>query len=248
MAKLGRISEQAEKFFRALAVDCKIATKPGDWLAANFKNGSVEYDAEFQDDVNSADVQIFSRQIEALADYDPEGDGLNFAVSPATVLEYSKIGALIDPDEFIGIGIYPIRGGRPRWRNITYSAASAIRRHIETPIPTYGAAQGILHAWFKEVPEPNFQLRELSTDTLIKVFYPATLYAAVADAVRERATMLMVSGNMLFDRATAKAIELRAEKIQKLGMLSTAEFEDFFGSAPEFVADLGDDQEAYRNG
>lgn len=41
MAKLGKISEQAEKFLRSLAHDCEIPTKPGEWLAANFKNGSV---------------------------------------------------------------------------------------------------------------------------------------------------------------------------------------------------------------
>lgn len=246
MAKLGRISEQAEKFLRSLAADCDIATRPGEWLAANFKNGSVEYDAELPDDMNAGVVQIFSRCIEALADYDPETEGLNLGVSSTTALEYARIGSLIDPDELVGIGIYPARGGKPKWRNITYSATSAIRRQIETPIPAHGAAQGILHAWFKEAREPNFQLRELATDALIRVLYPPTMYQAVADAVRERTTMLMVSGNMLFDRATRQATELRADRIQKIRMLSTAEFEEFFGSAPEFESD--DALETYANG
>jgi hypothetical protein len=248
MAKLGRISEQAEKFLRSLASDCDIATRPGEWLAANFKNGSVEYDAEFQDDVNSGSVQVFSKHLEALADYDPDGDGFNLAVTPNTALEYSRIGALIDPDEIIGIGIYPTRGGRPRWRQITYSATSAIRRQIEAPIPSYGSAQGILHAWFKEAREPNFQLRELSTDALIRVHYPASLYREVAEAVKERTTMLIVSGNMMFDRATRQATELRAERIQKARMLSTAEFEEFFGSAPDFTSGIDEDEETYVDG
>ena len=248
LAKLGRISEQAEKFLRSLALDCQIQTKPGEWLAANFKNGSVEYDAEFQDDVDTGSVQIFSKYIEALADYDPESEGLNVGISSATALEYARIGSLIDADEIVGIGIYPGHGGKPRWRNITYAATSAIRRQIETPIAAHGAAQGILHAWFKEAREPYFQLRELSTDALIKVFYPANLYQAVADAVRERTTMLIVSGNMLFDRATKQATELRAERIQKVRMLSTAEFEEFFGSAPEFRSDIDESLETYTNG
>jgi hypothetical protein len=231
MAKLGKISEQAEKFLRSLALDCDIQTKPGEWLAVNFKNGSVEYDAELPDDVNPGTAQVFAKYVEALADYDPENEGLNIGVSSATALEYARIGSIIDPDEFVGIGIYLTRGGKPRWRNITYHATSAIRRQIETPIPAHGAAQGILHAWYKEAREPNFQLRELSTDALIKVMYPPSLYKDVADAVKERTTMLMVSGDILFDRATRQAIELKAERIQKVRMLSTAEFEEFFGSA-----------------
>jgi hypothetical protein len=226
----------------------KFRLHQGSGWRQNFKNGSVEYDAELPDDVDAATVLVFSKCLEALADYDPESEGLNVGVSSATALEYARIGALIDPDEIIGLGIYPARSGKPCWRNITYSATSAIRRQIETPIPSYGAAQGILHAWFKEAREPNFQLRELSTDALIKVLYPANLFQAVADAVRERTTMLIVSGNMLFDRATKQAIELRAERIQKVRMLSTAEFEEFFGSAPNFQSDIDDALETYANG
>jgi hypothetical protein len=103
-----------------------------------------------------------------------------------------------------------------------------------------------LHAWFKEAREPNFQLRELSTDALIRVQYPAALYQSVADAVRERTTMLMVSGDILFDRASRQPIDMKAERIEKLRMLSSAEFEEFFGSAPKFESDEA--LETYTNG
>lgn len=238
LSKLGKISEQMEKFLRSLASDANIETRPGEWLAVNFKNGSVEYDAEFQGDVPQGAAQIFSRDLEFLADFDPESEGLNGAVSTGTALEYARIGTLIDPDEVIELGIYPGRGGPIKWRNITFGKTAAIRREIETPLPAYGAVQGILHAWFKEAREPNFQLRELSTDALVRVVYPATLYSEVAKAVQERTTMLIVGGNMLFDRATRSAVEVRADRIQRQPMLSTAEFEAFFGSAPEFVADF----------
>lgn len=237
LAKLGKISEQAEKFLRLLAADCQIPTKPGEWLAANFKNGSVEYDAEFPEDLNAGAIQVFAKGIEALADFDPEEEGFNLGIRAETALEYAKIGTLIDPDEMVGIGMYPARGGRPRMRYITYSDTSAIRRKIEIPVPSYGSAQGIMHAWFKEAAQPYFQLRELSTDVLIRVFYPSSLYGEVADAVRERTTMLMVGGNMLFDRVSRQATELKADRIRKVRMLSSAEFEQFFGSAPNFESD-----------
>lgn len=236
LTKLGRISEQAEKFLKSLAADCDIEVRPGEWVAANFENGSVAFDAEYQVEVNPGTAQIFAHNLEMIADYDPEDGGLNASVSDATTLEYARIGTLLDPDEAIGLGIYPVRGKKPRWRRITYGKAVNIRRQIESPLPTYGTVQGIIHAWFKEAREPYFQLRELSTDSLIKVTYASARYADVAKAIQERTTMLMVSGNMMFDRATRSVLELHAESIERMKMLSGAEFEQFFGSAPDFEA------------
>jgi hypothetical protein len=245
LMKLGKISEQAERFLRALAADCNIQTQPGEWLAVNFKNGSVEYDAEFQGDVNIGVSQVFARNLEHLADYDDETEGLNIAVSKATAMEYAKIGALIDPDEIIRLGIFPARGGKPKWRDITYAKTAVIRREIEQPLPSYGAVQGIVHAWFKEAKEPHFQVRELSSDTLIKVVYPNSMYAEVVEAVRERTSVLIITGNMLLDRATRQVTEIRVERIERVKILSTAEFEQFFGSAPEFTADIDSDLGTY---
>jgi hypothetical protein len=245
LSKLGKISEQAERFLRALAGDCRIETKPGEWLAVNFKNGSVEYDAEFQGDVNVGAAEIFARNLEQLADYDEETEGLNLPVSSATALEYARIGSLIDPDEVIGLGIFPARGGKPKWRTITYSKAAAIRREVEQPLPTYGAVQGIVHAWFKEARDPYFQIREISTDALVKVLYSSNMYSDVVRACEERTSVLIVTGNMLLDRASRLTIELRAERIERVSILSTEEFERFFGSAPDFIADLESDTGPY---
>jgi hypothetical protein len=241
LAKLGRIAEQLERFLKALALDSQIESKPGEWVAANFTNSSVEYDAEYLGDVNAGAAQVFVRGLEFLADYDPDGEGLNGMVTPATALEYAKIGALIDPDESIGLGIYPARGGNLKWRQITYSRSASLRREIETPLPSHGAVQGILYAWFKEARSPSFQIRELSTDALVRVHYPATLYAQVAKAVEERTTMLIVTGDMMLDKATRLPIEMSAQRIERVGMLSAAEFERFVGSAPDYEADFGDD-------
>ncbi len=184
LAKLGRISEQAEKFLRALATDCNVETRPGEWLAVNFKNGSVEYDAEFQGDVNYGAAQVFSRNLEFLADFDPESEGFNGTVSETTSIEYARIGTLIDPDETVGIGIYTPRSSKLKWREMSYSKMATIRRELEAPLPTYGSLQGILHAWFKEVRDPCFQLRELATDALVRVYYPASLMATSHEQCR----------------------------------------------------------------
>lgn len=243
MAKLGKIAEQTEKFLRTFAADLGIDVKPGEWLAADFKNGSVDYRAEFPKEVSPAVAQIFSTGLEVLADYDPEMEGLNGRVSESAALEYSRIGTLLDPDEIIRMGIIPPHATNPRWRDITYSSLSSIRREMEQPVSSHGSVQGIVHAWFKEAREPHFQLRELASDDLIKVFYDQDLYDRVAKAVQERSTTLIVAGQMLFDRVTKQATELKAERIEPMAMMTPQEFDEIFGSAPHFEASFIDEGE-----
>lgn len=236
LSKLAKIAEQTEKFLRSLAAELGVDPKVGEWLAADFKNGSVDYQAEFPREVSPGVAQIFSNGLEVLADYDPDTEGLNGRVSEATALEYARIGTLIDPDEIIRMGIIPPDAKSPRWRDITYGSLSSIRREMEQPIEAHGSVQGIIHAWFKEARDPHFQLRELATDDLVKVYYDNSLYDQVARAVQERSSTLIVAGAMRFDKVTKQAIELRAERIETMSMMTPAEFEELFGIAPGFEA------------
>lgn len=238
MAKLGKIAEQTEKFLRVFANELGLDARTGEWLASDFKNSSVEFQAEYPKDVSSAVAQIFSSGLEVLADFDPDNEGLNGRVSEATALEYSKIGALIDPDEIIRMGVMPPDSRAPRWRDITYSSLTSIRRVLEQPITAHGAIQGILHAWFKEAKEPHFQMRELVSDELINIYYDDRLYDQVAKAVRERSTTLMAEGKISYDKVSRKALEMRARRIDAMEMMTTAEFSSVFGCAPNFVPTL----------
>src|SRR4051812_1051631 len=87
MGKLGKIAEQTERFLRAFAAELGVDAKFGDWLAADFKNSSVDYQAEFPREVSPAVAQIFASGLEVLADYDPENEGLNGRVSENVALE-----------------------------------------------------------------------------------------------------------------------------------------------------------------
>lgn len=234
MAKLGRIAEQTEKFLRVLASDYGLDVKPGEWLAADFKNGSVDYLAEFPREVSPAIAEIFSAGLEVLADYNPEDEGLNGRVGEHAALEYSKIGALLDPDEIIRMGVIRPHSSQPKWRDITYSTLSSIRREMEQPITSHGSIQGIVHSWFKEARDPYFQIRELATENLVKVFYDNSIYAQVAKAVQDRNTTLFVSGKIRFDKVVRRAVEMNVDKIEIMQMMTSSEFEELFGIAPKF--------------
>lgn len=234
LGKLGRISEQAEKFLRAISLDCGVQTKAGEWLASEFNNGSVEYDAEFQGSVSPADAEIFEKALAFLADYDPDREGLNGVVKESTALEYAKIGSLIDPDEVVRLGIYPHRGGKLIWRDITYSKAERIKAVVEMPLATYGSLQGIIHSWYKEAANPYFNMRELSSDALVRVEYAPRMYSRVADAVREKNTVVLAAGNCVFDRVSRSIERMKLDKLSETRILSPIEFDNLFGSFPEF--------------
>ena len=46
---------------------------------------------------------------------------------------------------------------------------------------------------------------------------------------------------MTLDRASRLPIDMKADRIERVGMLSAAEFEQFSGSAPDYEIDLADE-------
>ena len=243
LEKLGDISRQMEKFLRALTADLNLEVKKSEWLAVNFKNGSVSYDASFQHEVTDSTFRHFNRCIEFVTDFDPETDGSNGLVSDATLLEYGRLGEHIDPDEAIGIGLYTGGVRTPKkWRQVNYRKTSRVRDAMEMPIRSYGSIQGILHAWFKEAHNPYFQVREFATDQLVKCIYDQALYPTIVDAVKERSSVVYATGHLKLDRAKRAVDEMLVERIDRVEKISDDEFKSFFGIAPDITGKLTTDQ------
>lgn len=237
LGKLGQIQIQADKFLRAISVDCGVQAKPGEWLAGDFANGSVMFDVSYQGAVDSGVAQVFEHKMEVLADFDSERDGLNGIIRESTALEYAKIGRLIDPDEEIGIEIFPHRGGMPKRRTITYQKSQTLTAKVESPIPAYGSVQGVIHAWVKGVAQPYVQIRELSTGDLAKIEYSASHYSLISKAMEEKNAVVIVSGQCLYDRITHGMITMRLDRLVKAPTLTTLDFDALFGSFPDFDTD-----------
>jgi len=240
--KLGDITRQVERFLRSLADDLKLDAKKGEWIGLNFRNGSVSYDAAFQVDVPESKIRHFNQCVEFVADYDPDAEGINGLVSDATLLEFGKLGERIDPDETIGLGLYSPDRKRLKWRRVEYRKASKIRQAIEFPIRSYGSVQGVFHAWLKEAQHPFFQLRELSTENLVRCYYADEMYPQIVEGLKRRIAIVHVSGQMKLDRAKRSIEEMRVERLDKVETLSEDEFRSFFGVAPRLTGDLSTQQ------
>jgi hypothetical protein len=238
LEKLGEITRQLDKFLRSLAMDLKLEVKRGEWLALNFRNGSISYDAAYQVDVPDSKVRHFNQCVEFVADYDPDAEGVNGLVSDATLLEFGRIGERIDPDEAIGLGLYSPERNRLRWRRVEYRKASRIRQAMEAPVESYGSIQGVFHAWLKEATQPFFQLRESSTESLVRCFYKDDLYPKIVEGLQRRTAIVHASGQMKLDRAKRTVEEMRVERIDQVEPLSEDEFRRFIGSSPALTGDL----------
>lgn len=241
--KLGDIARQVERFLRSLASDLKLETKAGEWLAVNFRSGSVSWDTAYQTEVSDSQLRHFNECVEFITDYDPETEGTNRLISDLTLLEYGRLGERIDPDEIIGVGIYPSDGRtRVRWRRIEYRRASRVRRAIEAPIYSYGSIQGELHSLIKGVARPYFQIREFATPQLVKCYYDSDLYADVHRALEYQKAIVHATGQMRLDRARRAIEEMQVERLDRVEPLSDEEFLSLFGAAPAITGDLSTDE------
>ena len=236
LGKLGRISEQAERFLRALANDCGVDAKPGEWIAADFQNNSVQFDAEYQGAVDLDVALIFERNMEILADFDPNCDRLNGVVGESTALEYAKIGSLIDPDEEIEIGIFPSRGGNLKQRTITHSKAQTLKSKVD-PIHAIGAVQGIIHSWIKEGRNPHIRVQELSTANIVRVEYQRNQYDTISEAMKDRNAVVLVSGACSYEPTSQGIMKMSLERLERTNVLSPDNFQSLIGSFPDFEYD-----------
>ena len=240
LEKLADVSRQLERFLRALSSDLNVEVKRGEWLAVNFEDGSVKYDAALQVDVRESDFNRFNESIEFVVDYDPDIEGSNGLVSNATLLEFGRIGTYIDPDEAVNFGLYETPTSRKpkKWRQISYRSAVKVKHAVERPIEAYGSIQGVMHSLVKEGDRPHFHVRELATDLLIKCLYRQELYGEIVNALRDRMAVVFVTGAMKYDRVKRQIDELRADRLDRYISLSAEELHGFFGSAPKLTGHM----------
>jgi hypothetical protein len=126
----------------------------------------------------------------------------------------------------------------------TYSGADVERvrdrlaRRKRGLLSSYGSVQGIIYSLIKEADKPNFRLRELATDHLVRCYYTTDQYPQVYTALRERSAVVHVSGNLTLDRITRTVTIMDVDRIDQAEALSGADFERFFGSSPLLTGDM----------
>lgn len=241
--KLGDFATQAEKFLRAFAADLGVSVRKGEWLAKEFRNESTSWDTLYVHPVEDEITRAGVKALDALTGPDPYGACGAGTFSYTTLLEFSKIGKGMDPDEVYYIGMYEDDSAeQPLWREVSYRKVAEIRKFLETPHVIYGAVQGLLHAWFPGASPPFMQLRPLDGGDLIRCICTAQQYQKVHEATKVANTVLMVYGDVAWDRGTQTIQQVEVMDIEATHPLALEQFDQLFGSMPNATGDLSSGQ------
>lgn len=236
MDRLGEFTAQTERFLRSLTADLGADCKKGAWLAAEFSNESVGFDAHFAEALRETEAVKGIEALEAILGENTLAAIERGLVSYGTVAEFSRIGKSLATDDYFEVGVYHASDdARPDLKKVTYKKTAELRQLLEAPICSSGVVQGILYSWHQGAEPPFFNLRELSTGTLIRCEYQQEKYDAIHSATKKQDMVVLVYGNIEWDRATNQIVTLQVADIDPVKPLLPHEFEQMAGSAPNYT-------------
>lgn len=236
--KLAKISMEIEKFIRFLATDVGASPQLGDFVAKDFYDGSFGSVVEYVNNVDPAAAMRFNSGLRFFSDFkDPHGY-INGEFSPSTVRQFIELGTVIDSDEVVKLGIIDADAplDRAEWKSITKVTTLNVDSAYNVDYRYDGALQGKLGTWYKD--SGYFNLRELASNELVKCFYKAEMYDQIYRLYEDKDAVVNLSGNVIAERATGRIKEVRVSWAKSYAPLSDAEFDRFFGLAPDLTGDL----------
>lgn len=242
MPKLARLAEETQKFLRLVAEDLGIDTD-GTWVAQDFYNQGIGFDAEYQiADIDQPQVDAYIHTIDAVMSVGPERHWSVPRVRPQTLVQSARLATLAADNETVRLGLY--NGDTPavEWRPLTKDRAAAILQHFEDWVTYRGMIQGIIHSLFKESQPSYFDIRDLASGDLIKCFYQPAMYSEVYEALERKDAIVLVGGWIRARRSDRKIADVKVEKIKPTKPLNEAQLRAFFGSAPGWTGDLTTEQ------
>jgi hypothetical protein len=95
-----------------------------------------------------------------------------------------------------------------------------------------------MHSWFKEASPPYFNLRESVSGRMVKCFYDKEDYPHVVSLLQKKNAIIQVIGMVTANLVDRRIEEVHAQKFAIAEELSDADFEKFFGFAPDLTGDL----------
>lgn len=236
--KLAKISAEIEKFVRLLAIDAGASPQLGDFVAKDFYDGSFGSVVEYVNNVDPSAAVKFNNGLRFFSDFKDPHQYINGEFSPATVRQFIEIGDAIETDEIVKIGIVdadaPI--DQAEWKSITKITTLNVDAAFNQEYNYDGALQGKLGTWYKD--SNYFNLRELSSNDLVKCYYPKDFYDQIYRLFEDKDAVVNLSGSIKADRATGRMSEVRVRWAKSYPPLSDSEFDRLFGLAPDLTGDL----------
>lgn len=237
---LSALTEEINSFLRKLGEDAGVPEDANRWFATKVADGSFLSDAEIAEEVTAEVAHILAEMMDALTSGDAS-ETQRLGVREQTRLQFANVARRAEsahmPVEF---GLYNNKianGNQPDWRPVTTERAQALIQFSPT-VDYVGALQGVIHAWFKESDKPHFQLREFGHGELVNCYYRADLYPELLRAFVRKDEVVHVSGMVRANRIDKSIDQILVSKIRNSVEFSDADFERFFGCAPDMTGDF----------
>lgn len=189
--KLEKIVSETRKFLASMGEDIEVTDPNAKWIGLDFRNGSLSYTVEYPYQVKTEQQHRFNAGILSLV----KGQRPPF-LKTETASQFYHLPEILDQREKIKIGIFPNGGNRLKWLEVSKNTAVIARQSLTDSIQYIGAAQGRIHSLYKEIKQPFFYLRELSSGALIKCFYDTDRYDLVARALQFQEQIIHVHGRV----------------------------------------------------
>ncbi len=237
LSKLSKVAGEIESFLKLFCEDLEIDHEKGKWIALNFQNSSVIYDAEFIGDSTESQQKDYHYYLEKILT-DPINVS-NGKIKRKTVLQYANIAHSLDPDEPIGLGIYRGDYANPTVFKFDRKISSEITSAIENKVEYYGALQGMINGLYNIASEkPYFKLRDTISTKLINCYFADSFYNAVVDLLKMRNAIIHISGIITasrIDRQLECVFIRSGDKIELAEQYKPGDLDKFFGSIPDIL-------------
>ena len=246
LTSLGKLPEEAQRFLKFIGEDVQIAGLQSDWIATDFKEGSLLFTVESTGEADEDQVGKYQGALNSILSYEPKAEA-PVGIRNETLAQYARFVNSIAENESLRIGLFTNGSKKPdEWRTISKQQSVGIAEHFNELIESIGTIQGIVHSLYKESQPPYFDLRELSNEKLIKCQYPPHLYEQVIGSLKRRNAIVLVQGEITARRRDQKIDHMVVRQMKVAPELTADDLEEFFGCAPDFTGDITTEEHIKR--
>lgn len=232
---LGDIVREIEKFFKMLGEDVQIEADSGEWLITNVKGGSLTGTA-FKAGVPEAKAKLYLHNYKQIIE-DPIGRKHNNLISRRTRRQLANIGKNLNPGDAINFGVIDEKS-KVTWHSLSKETSLEIIETVEKQIIYRGSIQGTIHDIQIESRPYYFNIRELSTQKLIRCEYNGKLYEEIWKTLKKRTGIIYVSGLITANQVDEKIEYIKLESANDIILAPEykhGDLQKFIGCCPTLL-------------
>jgi hypothetical protein len=239
MSKLSTLAQETQKFLRMVAEDIGLNPNEGTWVAQDFYNQGIGFNAEYQYGEVDQDLAFaYLRAVDNIANVSAESQWAVRGVRPLTIVQSARLAEIADEGETVRLGLLNGDDQHIEWRSLTKEKAAAVIEHYDEWAEYRGMLQGVIHTIFKEANPPYFTLRDFASRQLVRCEFDGKDWEKLYLALERKDAAVFVAGWMRTRRLDREIAVIRVERVQGTKPLRRDQLEEFFGAAPGWTGDL----------